>query len=118
MPPAASIDAFLDDLPPERRRALQDLRERIRRLVPDATESINYGVPAFKLDGRPLVSFGAAKGHCTFYVQSPAVVGALAEHLAGFKLSKGSVQFSPERPIPADLLRRLVEARVAELRGR
>jgi uncharacterized protein YdhG (YjbR/CyaY superfamily) len=117
MPPAESIEQFLDGVPPDKRRALQHLRDEIRRLVPEATESISYGVPAFKLGGRPLVSFGAARDHCTFYVQSPAVIEAFAQDLAGFRLSKGSVQFSPERPIPADLIRRLVEARIAEVRG-
>jgi uncharacterized protein YdhG (YjbR/CyaY superfamily) len=117
MAPAESIEQFLDGVPPDKRRALQHLRDEIRRLVPEATESISYGVPAFKLGGRPLVSFGAARDHCTFYVQSPAVIEAFAQDLAGFRLSKGSVQFSPERPIPADLVRRLVEARIAEVRG-
>jgi uncharacterized protein YdhG (YjbR/CyaY superfamily) len=117
MPPAESIEQFLDGVPPDKRRALQHLRDEIRRLVPEATESISYGVPAFKLGGRPLVSFGAARDHCTFYVQSPAVIEAFAQDLAGFRLSKGSVQFSPERPIPADLVRQLVEARIAEVRG-
>jgi uncharacterized protein YdhG (YjbR/CyaY superfamily) len=117
MPPAESIEQFLDGVPPDKCRALQHLRDEIRRLVPEATESISYGVPAFKLGGRPLVSFGAARDHCTFYVQSPAVIEAFAQDLAGFRLSKGSVQFSPERPIPADLVRRLVEARIAEVRG-
>jgi uncharacterized protein YdhG (YjbR/CyaY superfamily) len=117
MPPAESIEQFLDGVPPDKRRALQHLRDEIRRLVPEATESISYGVPAFKLGGRPLVSFGAARDHCTFYVQSPTVIEAFAQDLAGFRLSKGSVQFSPERPIPADLIRRLVEARIAEVRG-
>jgi uncharacterized protein YdhG (YjbR/CyaY superfamily) len=117
MPPAESIEQFLDGVPPDKCRALQHLRDEIRRLVPEATESISYGVPAFKLGGRPLVSFGAARDHCTFYVQSPAVIEAFAQDLAGFRLSKGSVQFSPERPIPADLVRKLVEARMAEVRG-
>ena len=100
MPPAESIEQFLDGVPPDKCRALQHLRDEIRRLVPEATESISYGVPAFKLGGRPLVSFGAARDHCTFYVQSPAVIEAFAQDLAGFRLSKGSVQFSPERPDP------------------
>ena len=117
MAPAESIEQFLDGVPQDKRRALQHLRDEIRRLVPQATESISYGVPAFKLGGRPLVSFGAARDHCTFYVQSPAVIEAFAQDLAGFRLSKGSVQFSPERPIPADLVRKLVEARIAEVRG-
>jgi uncharacterized protein YdhG (YjbR/CyaY superfamily) len=118
MTTAASVEEFLASVPADKRDALEVLRSQIRDAAPDAVELVNYGVPAFKLDGRPLVSFGAAKNHCTFYVQSPVVVEAFAQDLAGFKLSKGSVQFSPERPIPVNLVRRLVEARMAEVRGR
>jgi len=113
---ATAIDDFLATVPEERRRALEDLRGQIQRAVPDATESINYGVPAFKLDGRPLVSFGASKDHCSFYVQSPTVVDAFTDELREFRLTKGSVTFQPDRPIPADLVARLVRARVDELR--
>lgn len=112
-----TIDDVLADLPADRRDALEALRSQIRDAAPDAVESINYGVPAFKLDGRPLVSFGSAKQHLTFYVQSPAVMEAFADDLAGFRVSTGSVQFTPDHPIPADLVRRLVEARIAEVRG-
>ena len=114
---ASSVDEFLAGVPADKRVALENVRMRIRQLAPDAVELINYGVPAFKLDGRPFVSYGAAKGHCTLYVQSPAVIEAFAADLAGFRLSKGSVQLSPEHPIPDDLIRRLVEARTTEIRS-
>lgn len=114
----ATIDAFLAALPEEQRRAVDALRTVIRAVVPDATERINYGVPAFLLDGRPLVSVGAARGHCSFYVQSPAVVDAFADELraAGFALTKGSALFQPARPLPSELVRRIVLARVDEVR--
>jgi uncharacterized protein YdhG (YjbR/CyaY superfamily) len=115
---SGQIDEVVARLPPDRRAALEVLRSQVRAAAPDAIELMNYGVPAFKLDGRPLVSFGAAKGHLTFYVQSPAVMQAFAEDLTGFRTSKGSIQFGPARPIPPDLVRRLVEARIAEVRGR
>ena len=114
---ATTIAEVLGGLPADRREALETLRSQIRAAAPDAVESINYGVPAFKLDGRPLVSFGAAKNHLTFYVQSPAVIEAHADDLAGFRLSTGSVQFTPDHLIPADLVRRLVAARIAEVRA-
>jgi uncharacterized protein YdhG (YjbR/CyaY superfamily) len=113
-----TIDEVLAELPPERCQALDDLRRQIRATAPEAVETINYGVPAFKLDGRPFVSFGSAKNHLTFYVQSPAVMRAFATDLAGFRTSKGSVQFTPEKPIPPKVVRRLVEARMAEVRER
>ncbi len=115
---AATIDDFLAAVPEEKRLALEVLRQQIRRAAPDAAESINYGVPAFKLNGRPLVSFGAGKDHCSFYVQSPAVVEAFAGELGDFRLTKGSVTFQPDGPIPADLVARLVQARVDEVRNR
>jgi len=115
---AATIDDFLDSVPDDKRRALEELRGQIGRAAPDATESINYGVPAFKLDGRPLVSFGAGKDHCAFYVQSPAVVEAFADELRDFRLTKGSVTFQPDAPIPADLVARMVQARIDEVRKR
>ena len=111
------IDEVLAGLPEDRRRALEGLRAEIRRAAPDAVEAIAYGVPAFRLDGRPLVSFGVAKDHCSFYVQSPAVIEAHVADLAGFRLTKGSVLFTPDQPIPPELVGRLVRARIAEVRA-
>jgi uncharacterized protein YdhG (YjbR/CyaY superfamily) len=111
---ATTIDEFLAGLPDDQRDALEHLRGVIREAAPRATEAIAYGVPAFQLEGRPFVSFGAAKNHCSFYVQSPEVMQAYAEELAGFRTAKGTVHFTPDRPIPDDLVRRLVLARVAE----
>jgi uncharacterized protein YdhG (YjbR/CyaY superfamily) len=113
--PASSIDEFLAALPAAQRAALERLRAQIRRAAPDAVEAINYGVPAFKLEGRPFVSFGAAKGHCSFYVQSPAVIETHAADLAGYRLTKGSIGFQPEQGLPEDLVRKLVRARAAEM---
>ena len=108
------VDAFLAALPPEMRAALENLRRAIRAAAPDAEESINYGVPAFKYRGRPLVSFGAAKNHCSFYVQSPAAMEAHRDELAAYDTSKGTVRFAPDAPLPDALVARLVGARMAE----
>ena len=99
--PAASVDEFLATVPEPQRGALQDLRRVIRTAAPDATELINYGVPMFRLNGKNLVSFGAAKDHCSFYVQSPAVMEAHVGDLRGFKTSKGTVTFTPDKPTSA-----------------
>jgi len=111
---AGSIDDFLASLPEDQRAALEDLRRTIRAAAPEATELINYGVPAFKLNGRPLVSMGAAKGHCSFYVQSPAVMEAHAAELKGYDTTKGTVHFTPDKPIPPALVTKLVKARISE----
>ena len=111
---ASTIDEFLAALPEAQHQALEHLRSVIREAAPQASEAVAYGVPAFKLDGRPFVSFGSAKDHCSFYVQSPEVMQAHAEELAGFRTAKGTVHFTPDKPIPDDLVRRLVAARIAE----
>jgi uncharacterized protein YdhG (YjbR/CyaY superfamily) len=113
-PKAASVEEFLATVPEPQRAALEDLRRVIRQAAPGATELINYGVPMFRLDGRNLVSFAAAKDHCSFYVQSPAVMEAHAAELAGFKTSKGTVTFTPDQPIPPELVTKLVKARIVE----
>jgi len=112
---AEEVDAFLAGLPDDQRTALGHLREVIRGAAPGATEGLGYGVPAFKLNGRPLVSYGAGKGHCAFYVQSPDVMQAHAEDLEGYQLGKGSIRFQPDAPLPDSLVRTLVEARIAEV---
>ena len=115
MPPAPDVDAFLERLPDDQRAALESLRETIRAVAPDATESISYGVPAFKLHGKPFVSYGASKDHCALYVQSPTVMEAHAAELAGMPTGKGTIHFQPDAPLPAILVTRLVRARLDEV---
>jgi uncharacterized protein YdhG (YjbR/CyaY superfamily) len=108
------VDTFLAGLAPETRAALEGLRRTIAKAAPDAVEGISYGVPAFKYRGRPLVSFGAGKNHCSFYVQSPAVMDAYGDELAQFDTAKGTIRFAPDKPLPAGLVTKLVKARMAE----
>lgn len=111
---AKDVDAFLAKVPTDKRAALIRLRTTIQAAAPKATELINYGVPMFRLDGKNLVSYAAAANHCTFYVQSPAVMRAFAADLKDYKLGKGSIQFAADKPIPATLVTKLVKARIAE----
>ncbi len=106
--------AYLEPLPEDQRTALLELRSWIIATAPEADELLNYGVPAFKLGGRPLVSFGAAKKHLAFYVQSPAVSAAFAAKLAGLDTSPGTVRFTPDKPLPRALVEELIAARIAE----
>jgi uncharacterized protein YdhG (YjbR/CyaY superfamily) len=108
------IDAFLAALPTDVRDALEALRRKIAAAAPDAVEAIAYGVPAFRYRGRPLVSFGAGKGHCAFYVQSPEVMEAHRAELEGYDTAKGTIRFAPDRPLPTALVTTVVRARVAE----
>jgi uncharacterized protein YdhG (YjbR/CyaY superfamily) len=111
---SVEVDTFLAGLAPEVRAALEGLRRTIAKAAPDTVEGISYGVPAFKYRGRPLVSFGAGKNHCSFYVQSPAVMDAHQNELARFDTAKGTIRFAPDKPLPADLVTKLVQARMAE----
>lgn len=112
--PPAAVEAFLAALPEPTRVALERLRRTIAATAPSAVEGIAYGVPAFRYRGRPLVSYGAGKGHCAFYVQSPAVMEAHARALAHLDTSKGTVRFQPDEPLAANLVADLVRARMAE----
>ena len=112
--PTGDVDAFLAALPDDERTALERLRQTIKVAAPDAEESINYGVPAFKYRRRPLVSFGAGKNHLAFYVQSPAVMEAHRDDLKTYDTSKGTVRFAPSQPLPEALVTKLVKARMAE----
>ena len=108
----ATIDAYLATAPDDARAALEKLRRMIHAAAPDAVESIGYGMPAFKYKGRPLVYFAASKNHCALY--GPAIV----EHqglLAGYETSKGTIRFSPNKPLPKSLVTKLVKARIADI---
>lgn len=110
-PKPQTIDEFLARLAPEQQAALQRLREAIRAAAPGAEECISYGVPAFRLDGRFLLAFGATASHCAFY--PGAVVEAFQEELKDWSTSKGTIRFQPDHPLPKALVRKLVKAQIA-----
>ena len=116
--PAASpktVDQYLATLPKDERDALAKLRATIKAAAPGATEGISYQVPVFKLDGKPLVGFGAATAHCTFFLMSTSdAMRARLAALKGYKLGGGSIQFPADKPLPVTLVRTLVKARIAE----
>ncbi len=105
-----SIDEYLEKVEPAQRTALQKLREQIRKVIPDAEEYVSYGVPSFRLQGRYLLSLGAAAKHCAFY--PGAVVETHRDELKAFSTSKGTIRFQPDYPIPGALVRKLVRAQV------
>ena len=105
-----TVAAYLALLSPEKRAALQGLRAVIRAAVPSAEECISYGIPAFRLNGRFLVGYGAGASHCSFY--PGASVQEFAAALTGFDTSKGTIRFQPDMPIPKTLVRSIVKAQV------
>jgi uncharacterized protein YdhG (YjbR/CyaY superfamily) len=106
-----TIDDYLATVSDEHRVALEKLRKQIKAAAPRAEECISYQMPAFRQDGA-LVWFGAAKNHCAFYPGSTAIETHKNE-LKDFELSKGTIRFQPNRPIPAGLVRKIVKERVA-----
>jgi len=108
----ATIDDYLARVSSGQRAALNRLRKAIRAAAPRAEECISYQLPAFRLDGRMLVWFGAGANHCAFY--PGAVVQAFKRQLENYEISKGTIRFQPVHPIPAALVRKLVRARIAQ----
>jgi uncharacterized protein YdhG (YjbR/CyaY superfamily) len=113
----ARIDAYLEALPADQRRALERVRAQVARLVPDAVQLISYGMPAFKLNGRFLLSYAGWKQHCSIYPLTDAFLADHADELAAFERTKGSLHFTPAAPLPDPLLEALITARVADLEG-
>ena len=111
MSPATNTNDYLKALPADQRTALEKLRKQILAAAPGAEEHFGYGLPGFNLDGHPVVYMGAAKNHCALYGSVPR---GFAEQLKAFKVSKGTIQFTPEKPIPATLVKAIVKAKVAE----
>ena len=112
-----TIDEYLKPLSKEKRATLGKLRRDIQAAVPEAEECISYQIPGFRLGGRLLVSFGAAANHCAFYPGSYPVE-SLADELAPYSTSKGTIRFPVDKPLPATLVRKLVKARMAQRAGR
>jgi uncharacterized protein YdhG (YjbR/CyaY superfamily) len=110
----SDVDRYLRALPADQRGALQKLREEIRVAAPDATEAISHQMPAFKDQGRFLVSYAAFKDHCSLFPASNAVMEALGDELQPYIAGKGTLRFTPERPIPARLVKKVVKARLRE----
>src|SRR6266704_2171205 len=109
-----TIDEYLASVNANHRDALQKIREAIHAGAPNAQECISYGIPAFRLNGRSLVFFGAWANHCAFYPGSSATLKKFRNELKDFQTSKGTLRFSPDKPMPVALVKKLVKARIAE----
>ena len=103
---------YLAGVSSDKRAALEKLRRAIKAAAPNAEECISYQVPAFRLNGKFLVAYGAAANHCAFYPGS--VLADLKSELRNYDTSKGTLRFPPEKPLPAALVRKLVKLRMAE----
>lgn len=110
---AQSIDAYIAQFPPETRKVLEEVRALIKASAPDAAERVSYAIPTFDLNGRHLVHFAGYERHVGFYPGASGIEAFKGE-LKAYKGGKGSVQFPLGRPLPADLIRRIVEFRIEE----
>ena len=109
-----SIDEYLAAVSEDKRLVLEKLRKAIKAAVPKAEECISYGLAAFRLNGKPLVAFGATTNHCAFYPMSSSTVEIHKHELGDYDTSKGTIRFHPDKPLPASLVRKLIKTRIAE----
>ena len=108
-----NVDEYLAGVPEPARSTLRKIRAAIRRAVPrEATETISYRIPAFKYKG-VLVWYAAFSNHCSFF-PTGSVVEAFKNELKGFSISKGTIHFPTDKPLPAALVKKMVKMRVAQ----
>lgn len=112
------IDQYLAKLSSENRSALTKLRASIRLAAPDAEECVSYGLPAFRWRGKPFAAFSASANHCSYFPMSSKTIVTLKKELIGYDTSKGTIRFQSNQPIPARLIRLLVNARLKEIESR
>jgi uncharacterized protein YdhG (YjbR/CyaY superfamily) len=109
------IDQYLAHVPDADRRALERIRGIVMKAYPTAKESTYYGLPAFTLNGKAFIALRSTRRHCSLHPLSGSVVDALADKLANFETSKGTIRFTPDRPLPEPLVRAVLKCRAGEL---
>lgn len=109
----SNIDDYIAGFPEDVQKVMQQIRTAIKEVVPHAEEKISYGMPAFNTHGRYLVYFGGFKKHIGFY-PTPSGTDTFAKDLEDYKTGRGSVQFPLDRPMPLDLIKRIVAYREKE----
>ena len=111
----SAFDDFLRTVPEPQKTELERIRELVRRIVPEAEEATSYGMPAFRYKTRPLLGFRASRNHLSVFPFSPEAIDAARGVLAGFDLSKGTVRFTPENPLPDAAIEQLLQHRLLEI---
>lgn len=109
------VSEYVDGLDEPARSAIGAIYRVARETVPDAVEGVGYGMPALRYRDKPLLSVMQAKAHLGLYPFSPAVIESVADELAGFDTAKGTIRFTPQHPLPDDLVERLVSRRRDEI---
>jgi uncharacterized protein YdhG (YjbR/CyaY superfamily) len=116
--PKMQVASYLAALPPEGRKALKQVRAAIRDAAPRAEEAFSYRIPGFRLDDRPLVWYAAFTNHYSMYPIGAAITRALAKDVEGYETSKGTIRFRLDEKVPVALVKKLVKARIAQVRAR
>jgi uncharacterized protein YdhG (YjbR/CyaY superfamily) len=112
-----NIDDYLSRVPADRRRALERLRATILSLLPEVEECISYSMPAFRHEGEVVAGFLATSEGCSYFPFSGRTLGTLAVEVRSYDQTKGSLHFDHERPLPKALVKKLLQARIAETRA-
>jgi uncharacterized protein YdhG (YjbR/CyaY superfamily) len=113
---AAEIDEYLRGVNEPKRRTLQALRRTILEIVPDAEQGISYRVPAFRIQGKVVAGFAAFKDHLSYLPFSGSVLGQLGDELREYTMTKSALHFPVDRPLPKQIVERLIAVRLAEMR--
>jgi uncharacterized protein YdhG (YjbR/CyaY superfamily) len=108
-----NVNAYIHAAPKESQKLLKELRALIKKAAPKAVESISYGMPGYKLNGKPLVYFGGYKTHIGFY-PTPSGLITFQKELSSYKTGKGTAQFPLDKPLPKKLIREIVQFRIKE----
>jgi len=108
-----SVDEYIAAQAEAVRPKLEQVRAAIRKAVPDAVEVIGYGMPGYKLDGKPMLYFAAFKEHYSLFAASGSFFATLADELRGYELRKGTVHFPLTKPVPVKLISRIATLRAA-----
>lgn len=108
------IDHYLSVLPDAAKARLQEMREIIRKAAPEATETISYNMPAFRYKGKILVYFAAFKNHVSLFPGNSTLIKLFENDLKAYRTTKGTIHFELDKPVPADLVEKLVQFRVRE----
>ena len=109
------VDEYISEFPDNVQEILKQIRVIIRKEAPDAEEGMNYKMPSYKMNKKPLIYFAGCKNHIGFYA-TPTGHTAFIDELAQYKQGKGSVQFPLDKPIPYDLIKKIVKFRVNEIK--
>lgn len=110
----AEVDDYLSRLDQSCRDTLQEMRHRILRVIPDAEQGLSYGLPVFRVQGKPLAGLAAFRNHLSYLPHSGSVLTALGERLSGYIATQGSLHFAVGRPLPQDLIGALLQARMVQ----